>query len=83
MKERIHLAILRIFLAYFAGAITMLLFLAPGKISLNDLLDPEKRVHLADFDQAADKLEKSVRLPLDPRSRAWARRLAKAKVATS
>jgi len=44
-------------MAYFAGAITMLLFLTPGKVSLNDLLDPEKRVHLADFDRTADKVE--------------------------
>ena len=57
MKERIRLDILRILLAYFVGAITMLLFLTPGKVSLNDLLDPEKRDHLADFDQAADKVE--------------------------
>ena len=58
MNERIRLAILRILVAYFAGAITMLLFLTPGKVSFNHLLDPEKRAHLADFDQAADKLEK-------------------------
>ncbi len=57
MTERTRLAILQILVAYFAGAITMLLFLTPGKVSLNDLLDPGKRAHLAYFDQAADKVE--------------------------
>jgi len=47
MTERTRLAILQILVAYFGGAITMLLFLTPGKVSLNDLLDPEKRAHLA------------------------------------
>ena len=64
MRGTIRGAILRMLLAFFAGAITMLFFLSPGEIRMQDLLDREKRTQVADFDQAADRVEKANTLAL-------------------
>ena len=64
MRRGIQGTILRMLLAFFAGAIAMLFWLVPGKVRLEDLLDSKKRCEMADFDQAADKVEEANELAL-------------------
>jgi len=58
MRGTIRGAILRMLLAFFAGAIAMLFVLTPGKVRYRDLFSANERNNMADFDQAADRVEK-------------------------
>ncbi len=54
---RVRSVIFLMLFSFCLGAIAMLLVLTPGKFQWQDLLDEQKRTDLADFDQAAQRVE--------------------------
>ncbi len=52
-------SLLKMLLAFFAGAISMLIFLTPGDFKIGDLMDPDKRAEIVDFNQAAVRIEQA------------------------